>query len=398
MFRKMAPAFAVCLAIAGCSSAASDDAGKGHHASYGPRAEAAAPQGAMVLHSSDPNLAGVIADAPEGATLYFASGIYSDLQIEPKAGQRFIGELGARLRSQTKTYAFACFDRPVENVTIENLVIDGYLPPVQAAAISGGKNWRVKNCEVRNSAAGGIQLRDGSTVENCYIHRCQQLGIKLFGQSPILRHCEIANNNPDHKYDVFWEAGGSKFWQTTDILIEDNYFHDNVGNGIWLDCDNTGIVRANRCDNNTLAGIYQEIGGQLVIEDNTCTNDGTEYKQAGWLHGAGITVEASQNVTVRKNTIRGCANGVGIIATSRGEDRWTIKDIVVIQNTISMAAGRTGVVWDEKAPAPWDEVHFAENWYTLAEPDMFAWQPGTISYHEWQAAGEDRGSTFTLKR
>lgn len=339
----------------------------------------------------------MIADAPEGATLYFASGIYVDLQIEPKAGQNFIGQQGAKLTSQSKSYAFDCFDRPVEDVTIDNLVIDGYFPPVQAAAISGGKRWQVKNCEVRNSAAGGIQLRDGSTVENCYIHHCQQLGIKLFGRSPRVRHSEIAYNNPDHKYDVYWEAGGSKFWQTTDILIEDNYFHDNVGNGIWLDCDNSGIVRGNRCENNTLAGIYQEIGGQLLIEDNTCINNGTEYK-ADWLHGAGIVVEASQNVTIRKNTIRDCANGVGIIATSRGEDRWTIKNIVVSQNTISMFKGRTGVAWDEKSPPPWDEIRFADNHYTLASPVMFVWKPGTISYQEWQQTGEDAGSTFTLKQ
>ena len=136
---------------------------------------------------------------------------------------------------------------------------------------------------MRNSAAGGIQLHDGSTVENCYIHHCEQLGIKLFGQSPTLKHSEIANNNPNRKYDVLWEAGGSKFWQTSDILIEDNYFHDNVGYGIWLDCDNTGVVRGNRCDNNTMAGIYQEIGGKLLIENNTCTNDGSDYRPTDWL-------------------------------------------------------------------------------------------------------------------
>jgi parallel beta-helix repeat protein len=116
------------------------------------------------------------------------------------------------------------------------------------------------------------------------------------------------------------------------------------------------------------------------------------------LHGAGIVVEASQNVTIRKNTISGCANGIGIIAKSRGEDRWTIKNIEVTQNTIAMTKGRTGIVWDSVAPAPWEEVRFAANHYTLAQPEMFAWKPGTISFQQWQAAGEDKDSTFAVKR
>ena len=31
-----------------------------------------------------------------------------------------------------------------------------------------------------------------------------------------------------------------------------------------------------------------------------------------------------------------------------------------------------------------------------ASPNMFAWKAGTISYDEWQRAGEDSGGTFTL--
>ena len=132
-FAQLTLLLAICLdGVVGCCNALPANSDGLQRGDYGPIVRADVPEGAIRFGPSDPNLASRIADAPESASFYFAAGEYIDLQIEPKAGQKFIGEFGARLTSHTKIYAFDCFDRPVENVTIENLVIDGYLPPVQA--------------------------------------------------------------------------------------------------------------------------------------------------------------------------------------------------------------------------------------------------------------------------
>ncbi len=336
-----------------------------------------------------------LSGAAENATIYFTAGTYRDLQVQPKIGQTYVGQKGATLASERLLYAFECFDRPVDSVKIRNLTIDGYAPPYQCGAIQAGvigkcgRYWNVVNCEIRNSATGGVVLFDYSLISGSSIHHCGQIGFKMFGQSPAIYKSEIVYNNPHRKFDVYDEAGGCKFWATAGAAIEDNQFHHNVGCGIWCDNDNhDGVIRDNECSDNTLAGIYQEIGGPMLIEGNTCVNNGTGYNQPGWLHGAGISIEASAGVLVRNNTISNCANGIGLIATERGNAKWQIKDVMVCDNRVAMNRGATGICWDGTCPAPWSGATFRNNKYEIKSAG-FLWRGNPLSLEQWKKAGQD---------
>ncbi len=305
------------------------------------------PPEAVVVSPDTPGLQNVITGRPPGTTFFFTAGNYVDLQIVPKSGQTYLMQQGGVLTSRKLSYAFECFDVPANDVTIQNFTIDGYLPPFQCGAIQSGiqgkfgRHWKVVDCEVRNCLnGGGIVLFDFSRISGSYIHHCDQIGVKLFGRSPAIVGSEIAYNNLNHRFAVNDEAGGSKFWATSGLLVADCHWHHNVGCGIWCDNENkNGWIIGNNCHDNTYNGIYQEIGGPMVIENNVCADNGSEYKQPGWLDGAGIAVEASQGVTVRNNTLSGNTNGIGLIATERGKPEWAIQDVMVAENKITMNKG-----------------------------------------------------------
>ena len=48
------------------------------------------------------------------------------------------------------------------------------------------------------------------------------------------------NNYAGYKYD--WEAGGSKFAFTQNLVVRNNYAHDNDGPGLWTDLENENTL------------------------------------------------------------------------------------------------------------------------------------------------------------
>lgn len=360
----------------------------------GPQTGVIAPTGAVVFSTamSTSQIQTAINNAASSATFFFKAGTYQDLSISPKSGQKFIGEKGAILTSATQAFAFR---GGASNVTLSNLVIDGYRPQWPSATVVTGANWLLDNLEIRNSSGAGVAIYDGSQLTDSYIHHNAQIGLKAEGANLVVRNNEVAFNNPLGAADVYWEAGGSKFWDTSNVLIERNTFHDNIGQGIWLDYNNRGgTVRDNWSYNHTLSGIFQEIGGSLVIERNLVENNGIGYSNTGWLQGAGICVEASTDVIIRNNVVRNNANGITIIATNRDNGEFISRNIVVQYNTITMSKGRSGVVWDYNAASnPWSTVFFDYNTYTLSGSAGFAWNAtysnAIQSWSQWRTAGND---------
>ena len=83
---------------------------------------------------------------------------------------------------------------------------------------------------------------------------------------------EISGNNTDD-----WEArrdgcgctGGGKFWENEDVIVSNNYVHDNPGVGIWADFNNRGyLVENNWIENNDAHGIEYEISYNFLIRNN----------------------------------------------------------------------------------------------------------------------------------
>src|SRR5690606_14643000 len=106
-------------------------------------------------------------------------------------------------------------------------------------------------------------------VRNNQVLEQGQLGIGGVGDNVLIAGNEVAwNNTAGFRWG--WEAGGSKFARTHDLVVRNNHVHDNNGPGLWTDIANTRtLYEGNRVEDNTGPGIFHEISYDAVIRNNT---------------------------------------------------------------------------------------------------------------------------------
>jgi parallel beta-helix repeat protein len=339
---------------------------------------------------------------PEGTTFIIKAGTHLGQQVIPKNGDSFIGEPGAILDGQhTATYAFGMGGK---EVTVRGLVIENYAAPLQKGAIQpGNESWRwlLENNEIRLNSGGGIGAGSGWVVRGNYVHHNGQIGVFGAGDDILFEGNEIAFNNTDN-IDSGWEAGGSKFVWTRNLILRNNYVHDNQGPGLWVDGHNIyTLYEGNRVINNSGPGINHEISYDAVIRNNLVEGNG--FGWTGWVDGAGILVANSPNVNVYGNTVRYNNDGIAGIQANRGSGNYgpyQLKNLWVHNNLIVMEVGQTGIVRQDGCNDPvwstdWNN-RFDYNTYTLGTADKYyAWDPWYITTAQWQAAGQDTHSTWT---
>jgi hypothetical protein len=291
------------------------------------------------------------------------------------------------------------FGGAAQNVKIAGLTIEKFACPAQDGAVDGrmGNNWVIENNLIRLNHGIGIRLGDGMQVLRNKILRNGQLGVGGGGSNDIVDGNEIAFNNYAG-YDYGWEAGGSKFAFTKNLVVRNNYAHDNKGPGLWTDIENENtFYEHNHTKSNQEAGILHEISYQAVIRDNLIEDDGFSAtgKTEPW-YGAGIIVAASSDVEVYGNTVKGCMDGiVGTQAhreLSRRGTPYLLRDLYVHDNTIiqsqGIAAGIvTSAAFGNAVFDSWNN-RFANNQFHLANPraKCFAWGGSALSYQDWTLA------------
>jgi glucose/arabinose dehydrogenase len=372
----------------------------GLSAPVGPQPGVAAPTGAIILSAASGTAANqaTIDSAPAGATIFFTAGTYTDLSIQPKNNQTFIGQFGAILTSQQKVHAFFGTGTGVK---ISNLVVDGYKTASQQTSIQGSDFWNVDHVEVRNSTAEGVLIGSHSSLTNSYVHDNGQAGI---GADSANNHCVdvlisndlISHNNPKNAFDVTFEAGGSKFWNVNGLTISHCEFSNNVGNGIWLDGDlngggNTNVTITNTWSHdNSRSGIFQEIGGSALITNNLVENNGLTTS-----NGDGIELDDSESVVISNNLIRNNFNAITLESYARTDTIHKIQNDVVTNNTIIANQGITGVIYFGAIPSFATGITFDYNQYTFAAAASFAWNGvQNDTWSQWRALGNDSHATF----
>jgi parallel beta-helix repeat protein len=180
---------------------------------------------------------------------------------------------------------------------------------------------------------------------------------------------EIAFNNYLDAYDMNVEAGGTKFLETDNMIIRNNYVHDNHGAGLWTDFDNHGtLYEGNVVINNYGPGIFHEISGSAVIRNNRV--EGNAHR---WYNG-GILVANSTGVEVANNTLVG--NNGGVMALNQSRSGWVTKNLWVHNNSITYTTGQTGLFAEANEPevyTAWGN-RFDGNVYSLgSNPWPFRW-------------------------
>ncbi len=190
------------------------------------------------------------------------SGVHRGQHVVPKDGDVFVGESGAVLAGGGIPYAFSGMG--ADNVRIQGLVVEGYASPLQTGAIryvtgQGSQGWVVEGNEVRSNKGIGIQAGPLWRVLGNYVHHNGQMGLSGSGGEILVQGNEIAFNNTDGN-NPYWEAGGTKFVFTSQLVLRDNYVHDNKGPGLWCDINNIDVLyENNRVVNNDGPGIFHEV-------------------------------------------------------------------------------------------------------------------------------------------
>jgi parallel beta-helix repeat protein len=266
----------------------------------------------------------------------------------------------------------------------------------------------VEGNEIRLNHGIGVAIPRGIVRSN-FVHHNGQLGLGSGGDPRVgllVENNEVSYNNYAG-YSAGWQAGGGKWAKSSSVTLRGNHFHDNAGPGIWFDWDNRNIVvDGNRVEDNAREGILIEASFDVTIRNNEVRGNGFQDAPV-WTLGSGILNANSTRVEVVGNLVEGNFNGIG--ATERGGVYRTspgpyglreTRDFNVHDNTIRMPRGHSGlaVTTGEHAYYTSKGNRFWNNTYLVACQKPFVWSAPTtaagfdaFTFTQWRGFGNDAG-------
>ena len=292
---------------------------------------------------------------PTGDVVVIPAGVHTGFSVDVESGTTYLCEEGAILDGGgTTTHAFYGGGT---DVTIDGCEIRNYNNPQQRGAIDGRTGyhyehagWTVQNVHVHNNWGVGVALTgDNNKLLNSHIEYQHQLGVAFkFGSDGLVEGNEINNNNHWGDYNWGWEAGGTKMWGTTNLVIRNNVSHHNDGPGIWSDWNNLNtLYEYNEVYGNIGApGIFHEISYDAIIRYNYIHDSGypDDMPDNPFKTRAAIQVASSRNVEVYGNVITNTAKGITGIDQCRSSSSsqyaesdgpWELRNYRVHNNTIT---------------------------------------------------------------
>lgn len=293
------------------------------------------------------------------------------------------------------------FRRNADHVTIRNLTVEKVANQAQHGAIHGmdTDGWLIEDVTVQFNHGGGIRTGDNMTVINSRVLTNGQIGIVGNGVNVLIESNEIAYNNYAG-YISEWEGGGTKFVDTVNLVVRNNYVHHNDGPGLWTDIDNIHtLYEGNLAAYNERIGIYHEISFDVTIRNNVSMFNGLNYDN--WLWGSQILISTSGNADVYGNEVvvsANTGNGIGVVHQYRGSrnyGEWTGYNNYIHDNTIIYLgdAGDSGVVADYNSDVFWSMHgnHFDYNTYYVADNrTRWHWGNRDVSFAVFQDHGQEQ--------
>jgi hypothetical protein len=356
--------------------------------------------------------------APAGSTISVGACTFAETVTIRKA-LTLVGS-GARIDGQgARRHGFVV---GANDVVIDGFEVTNTVNPEQEGAVQvrDSSRFTLRNSRIHDTGGACISISGGAghQVLDNELASCAQEGFHLTGLSDtIVARNQIHHNNPNHAYDMEWEAGGGKATRSSRLLFEANEVYANGGPGLWCDLDCRSVTYTNnRVHHNAWAGIMFEISDGAVIAGNRTWENGWGKTTWGW--GAGILVASSRNVEVYGNVVAWNADGISVISQDRsstyayeaGSSTWnSVVNVYVHSNDIivtpqaSDGTDKHLLAWLQD----WGGVMFdagsnnrgAGNryWHALAEPSTrFAWDGGESRLANFQATpGDPTGRYMT---
>lgn len=346
-----------------------------------------APAGAITIRPGQ-NIQQTVSGSPAGSTFYLTAGIHGGQQVAPRDGDIFIGAPGAVMNGNGSAgYAFRS---GAKNVTIRGLVIEKYNNAAQNGAVqASGSGWVIERNDIRENSGAGISFNSGARIVGNKVHHNRQIGLLGRGSNVLIENNEIAYNNYLDQYEYGWEAGGTKFMSTTNLVVRGNWVHDNHGPGLWTDNNNVGTVYENNTvTNNYGPGIFHEISYQAVIRNNAVEGNAFPF------YVGGILIANSKDVEVYGNVVRNNDGGIVGIEDNRGAGElgtYQLWNLWVHNNTVGYSSGFTGVRNNAGVPDLYTgrNIRFDANAYTISGAKPFVWNNADRTFVEWQSFGND---------
>jgi len=285
------------------------------------------------------------------------------------------------------------------NVTVSGFVIEKFANPAQQGAVhcAFASGWIIQNNEIRLNHGAAIRSCNNNKVLNNKVHDQGQIGITGHDSGTLVDGNEVYNNDTAGFWEN-WDAGGSKWANAHNYTIQNNYFHDNVGNGIWCDVqDDHMLIQNNRSENNGDQGIRYEVSYFGTITGNTVLNNG----------GIGITDSDSPETTISNNIVSGNKGG-GIRPILGSSDRgsgqfgpFDLHNVLVSNNIVDMVPGSVSGLIDLQGTSSFDPAknnRFTGNQWTVHDSGKYLyWNGAKRTWSEWQAFGQDTNGAYALK-
>lgn len=367
----------------------------------------AASAATITVQPSD-NLAALVARSAAGTTFVISTGVHNHARVQPKNDMRFIGQAGAILDGRGTTST--AFSGTAERVEIRSLEIRNYNPGLYNGPISprGGFDWLVADNWIHNNDGLGIRLDSGITVDGNRVSHNRQTGFSALGRvNNRMRDVTITNNEVDHNaiganFSFSFHEGGMKALYTDGLVVKGNHFHDNAGVAVYCDlfCDNAEITDNVMIDNGGRlhgGGVFVELSSNVTVKRNFIDGMGS-FTSALW---GGVTVAESQNVTVEANEVH-IANGSGIqfrncttcSDVTGSVSRSPVQNLRFTRNTVVSTGGTTQVGFNGGAAVSSNQVRFESNRYYEAAGHIRFTSVGEKSWTRWKGLGYDLGGSY----
>jgi parallel beta-helix repeat protein len=312
--------------------------------------------------------------------------------------------VGGKLVGNGAAHAFSS---ATTSVILDGIEITGYSPAHYGGAVDiNGSSWTVRNCYIHHNSVGAGLHWSNTTGMRVLDNRLMYNGEEGFASykdvGTLFSGNEVAYNNTSHQ-DWKDEAGGGKFFKSTDLTVTNNYSHGNDGPGLWCDTDCYHVVfDGNRLVNNTAAGIDYEISYDAVIRNNTLSGNGTYHSSSAWYGSAGILVETSQNVQVYGNSSSSDGNGIVLLEESRGSGNrgtYMVQHVSVHDNEVRSPIKQAAGLFNELSDTSyWSSKgnSFTHNSYWAPSGGLaFSWDGQNLTWSGWRSAGQDSTGQYS---
>jgi hypothetical protein len=295
----------------------------------------------------------------------------------------------------------AAFEPTADGVSIRGFLIEKFAIPAQMGAIGDqypSNAWIVEQNEVRYNHGTGINVTNGGVMRNNFVHHNGQKGVGAGGTGVLVQGNEISWNNYAG-FDAGWEAGGSKFWSTTNLIVRGNFSHDNAGPGLWTDTNNTGtLYEGNDVERNDGAGIFHEISFDCTIRNNVLKRNALDLTN-DWIWGGQIQISTSKNCSVYGNKLVVATEGgvaIALIEQNRGGTYSTHgNDVHDNDITFLGANGANGAAQDLGDETVFTTNSFDHDAYHM--PDLtvqhFVWNDHSMPWPGFQSAMQEMHGT-----